>query len=278
VNLRDRSSALVAQPHRPRKRFGQHFLIDRNVAARIIAAIAPQQNDQIVEIGPGQGALTAPLLDRVRHLDAVEIDRDLAKTLKERFAGALTVHVGDALKFDFAQLGPALRVVGNLPYNISTPLLFHLAGYSGIVRDMHLMLQKEVALRITAQASTPDYGRLSVALQYQFRVERLFNVSPQCFRPAPKVESALVRLAPLPPNSERARDESLFNRIVTHAFTQRRKVLTNSLAGFLNEEDFEQLLVPQRARAENLAVGDFVKIANYVEAKQRPAHGPPESL
>jgi 16S rRNA (adenine1518-N6/adenine1519-N6)-dimethyltransferase len=181
---------LPSSSHRPRKRFGQHFLHDPRVLARIVDAIDPQPADFIVEIGPGEGALTRPLLARAGKLHAIEIDRDLAARLPE----AVTVHTGDALDFDYAVFPAGARIVGNLPYNISTPILFHLAGYAGRVRDMHFMLQREVVERMVASPSTPAYGRLSVALQARYRMKKLFTVASGAFRPPPKVDSAVVRM------------------------------------------------------------------------------------
>ncbi|HET9652688.1 MAG TPA: 16S rRNA (adenine(1518)-N(6)/adenine(1519)-N(6))-dimethyltransferase RsmA, partial [Usitatibacter sp.] len=180
--------------HRPRKRFGQHFLHDPRVLARIVDAVSPSSDDFLVEIGPGEGALTQPLLQRAGKLDVIELDRDLAARL--RTMPGVTVHEGDALEFDFGQFPAGMRLVGNLPYNISTPLLFHLARYADRVRDMHFMLQLEVVERMVAKSSTGDYGRLSVALQARFHMEKLFNVSKGAFRPPPKVESAVVRMLP----------------------------------------------------------------------------------
>ena len=241
-----------------RKRFGQHFLHDPGVLKRLIAAIAPAQGDIIVEIGPGEGALTRPLLAGVPHLTAIEIDRDLAARLAGEFAsGRLSVICADALEFDFSSLAPGLRIVGNLPYNISTPILFHLARYAARVRDMHFMLQREVVQRMVAEHSTPDYGRLSVMLQTRFRMHRLFNVSPGAFRPPPKVDSAVVRLVPLGGKMEC--DEKQFEQIVRQAFSARRKTLRNALG--LEPADCEALGIDARARPENLSPADYVRIA-----------------
>lgn len=192
----------MTAPHQARKRFGQNFLNDEGVIADIVGAIAPRPDDCMVEIGPGLAALTTPLLDTLRHLHVVEIDRDLIARLKTRFRPErLTIHEGDALAFDFSELasGPAsLRIVGNLPYNISTPLLFHLSSHADQVRDMHFMLQKEVVERMVAQPGEGDHGRLSVMLQYRYAMELLFIVPPTAFTPAPKVDSAIVRMTPLP--------------------------------------------------------------------------------
>lgn len=253
--------------HVARKRFGQNFLIDDQVIADIINAVAPRRDARVVEIGPGLGALTAPLLKRLDHLDVVEIDRDIVARLKQRFpAEKLSIHEGDALAFDFARLcgdgAPPLHVVGNLPYNISTPLLFHLAGFADHVADMHFMLQKEVVDRMAALPGTADYGRLSVMLQYRFHIDRLFDVPPECFDPAPKVDSAVVRLIPRPAAELTARDEAVLEKLVAAAFSQRRKMLRNTLRDHVAPELFERLGIAPTARAEELAVEDYVRIAN----------------
>src|SRR5574342_317295 len=251
--------------HSPRKRFGQHFLADGNVIGKIVAAVDPQPGEPVVEIGPGLAALTRPLLDHLDRLHVVEIDRDLAARLREDFPpDRLLVHVADALEFDFGALGPGLRVVGNLPYNISTPLLFHLARYAARLRDLHLMLQQEVVDRMVAEPSTPEYGRLSVMLQYRFRLEKLFRVAPGSFRPPPKVESAVVRLTPIPQPEPAALDEGLLSKVVTRAFTRRRKTLRNALAGTIDAESLQKLGIHPGLRPENLAVSDYVRIANRV--------------
>lgn len=253
--------------HIARKRFGQNFLIDQQVIADIVNAVAPARGDWVVEIGPGLGALTDPLLRRVDHLHVVEIDRDIVMRLKQRYSPeALTIHEGDALDLDFASLsgdpGARLRIVGNLPYNISTPLLFHLAGFSGRVVDMHFMLQKEVVERIVAEPGTSDFGRLSVMLQYLFFIDRLLDVPPESFDPAPKVDSAFVRLIPRPLAERNARDEAGFASLVAMAFAQRRKMLRNNLKGVLDEGGFARLGIAPTARAEDLSVADYVRVAN----------------
>jgi 16S rRNA (adenine1518-N6/adenine1519-N6)-dimethyltransferase len=254
---------VTAPQHRPRKRFGQHFLTDRSTVDRIVAAIAPAPGDRLVEIGPGQGALTAPLLERVDRMDAIEIDRDLASALVQRFPDQrLRVHLADALAFDFCALGTGLRVVGNLPYNISSALLFHLAQQSGCLRDCHFMLQFEVVERMAAQPGGRTFGRLSVMLQYRFAVEKLFRVPAGAFRPAPKVESAVVRLVPQPAGAPRARDERAFVALVAGAFSQRRKTLRNSLRPWLDEAHIAAAGVDPGARPETLAVADFVRLAD----------------
>jgi 16S rRNA (adenine1518-N6/adenine1519-N6)-dimethyltransferase len=255
--------------HIPRKRFAQHFLVDETVIADIVAAIAPQPQDRMVEIGPGLGALTRPLLERLERLQAVEIDRDIVARLNASFpADRLTIHQNDALRFDFQDLGPGLRVVGNLPYNISTPLLFHLAGNAANIRDIHVMLQKEVVARMVAPSRGSDYGRLSVMLQYRFRLEEILTVPAAAFRPAPKVESALVRMVPLQRGAGERCDEALLARIVTRAFMQRRKTLRNSLRAYLQSQDFAALELDAEARAQQLSVADFVKVTNYVAGRE----------
>ena len=251
--------------HIPRKRFGQNFLVDDAIITSCVEAIRPEADDLMAEIGPGLGALTKPLLQHLDHLQVVEIDRDIIAWLKGHYpAGKLTIHESDALKFDFAGLAPRFRVVGNLPYNISTPLLFHLLDNAGHIIDMHFMLQKEVVERMVAQPSTPAYGRLSVMLQYRLQMEYLFTVPPESFDPAPKVESAFVRVVPYAQLPVLAKDEALLSRIVTAAFGQRRKTLRNTLKGLLDDAGFAALGIDPQARAENLSVAEFVAIANYL--------------
>jgi 16S rRNA (adenine1518-N6/adenine1519-N6)-dimethyltransferase len=255
--------------HQPRKRFGQNFLQKQSVIDDILHAIAPMREDCVVEIGPGLGALTRPLAHALKHLHVVELDRDLAAKLRDDFAGGnVAVHEGDALKFDFGALGPGLRVVGNLPYNISTPLLFHLATFAPQLRDIHAMLQKEVVERMVSDPDRGEYGRLSVMLQYRFDMEKVLDVPPDAFYPRPKVDSAVVRMTPRAVIEPRALDEAVFARVVTAAFSQRRKTLRNTLRNVLEEADFEALNINPGARAETLAVGDFVRMASHVAAKQ----------
>ena len=255
--------------HVARKRFGQNFLIDAQVIGGIVAAVAPQRDDLVVEIGPGLGALTEPLLQRFDHLHVVEIDRDIVARLRQRFpADRLSIHAGDALAFDFSSLAAArrkLRVVGNLPYNISTPLLFHLAQFADRVYDMHFMLQKEVVERMVAEPGSADYGRLSVMLQYRFVMDWLLDVPPESFDPAPKVDSAVVRLIPRAPGELAARDAARFAALVAAAFSQRRKMLRNTLKGSVDEALFARLGIAPTARAETLSVADYVRLANAVE-------------
>lgn len=253
------------QRHPPRKRFGQNFLADTHYITRIVDAVDPQTGDNIVEIGPGLGALTDVLVTRVQPVAAIEIDRDLAARLRERYtADRLVLHEADALAFDFRSLGPALRVVGNLPYNISSPLLFHLASFDDRLRDIHVMLQREVVARMTASPGTADYGRLSVMLQTRFRVSRLFAVPAGAFRPAPKVDSALARLLPIGAERPAIADEALFARIVAAAFGQRRKTLRNALSSIVGETTLRDADIDPGARGETLFVADFVRLANSV--------------
>ena len=257
------------KPHKPRKRFGQNFLQKQDVIDDILHAIGPQPDDLMVEIGPGLGALTHPLAKALKQLHVIELDRDIVKTLREKYAGGnVVIHEGDALKFNFTSLGANLRVVGNLPYNISTPLLFHLTAQIDCVRDIHAMLQKEVVERMVAAPDTAAYGRLSVALQYRFEMGKVLDVGPDAFYPQPKVDSAVIRMLPREKPEHQANDEALFARIVTTAFSQRRKTLRNTLRNVLELKDFEALGVDPQARAETLAVDDFVRIANWVSQQQ----------
>jgi 16S rRNA (adenine1518-N6/adenine1519-N6)-dimethyltransferase len=262
--------------HRAKKRFGQNFLVDEQTISEIIAAIRPEPEDIMVEIGPGLGALTRPLLNHLKHLHVVEIDRDIVARLERDYPPSdpstrLTVHAGDALAFDFSTLGSRLRIVGNLPYNISTPLLFHFSDFADRILDMHLMLQNEVVERMVARPSTPEYGRLSVMLQCQFHIEKLLDVPPESFRPSPKVNSAIVRMTPLPSSEIRVRDRILFAAIVGAAFGQRRKTLRNTLSRFVKEEEFVGLGIDPRQRAENLSVEDFARVTDYVYGRSPTA-------
>ncbi|HZP91618.1 MAG TPA: 16S rRNA (adenine(1518)-N(6)/adenine(1519)-N(6))-dimethyltransferase RsmA [Burkholderiales bacterium] len=262
-----RSPPLMQLP-RPRKRFSQNFLVDSNYVARIVEAIAPRPQDRLLEIGPGFGALTGALLERVDSMDAVEIDRDAVRALRERFPPArLRVHEGDALDFDFCALGTGLRLVGNLPYHISTPLLFRVDAAYASVRDCHFMLQKEVVERMAAIPGTRQYGRLTVMLQYHWRVERLFDVPPGAFRPRPKVWSAIARMLPLGQPASQARDHGVFSRLVAAAFMQRRKTLRNALRDLLAEVDIAGCGIDPGARAETLGIAEFVRLANRAAAR-----------
>jgi 16S rRNA (adenine1518-N6/adenine1519-N6)-dimethyltransferase len=252
---------------RARKRFGQHFLTDAHYLGRIVAAIDPKPRDCMVEIGPGTGILTTPLACVVEKLHVVEIDRDLAAQLRAKFpAGNVVVHEADALEFDFETLAAPLRVVGNLPYNVSTPILFRMAGIAGRLRDCVFMLQREVVDRMVAAPDTPDYGRLSVMLQYRFGMKMLVKVPPGAFTPPPKVDSAVVRMVPLGADRPRARDEALFGRIVAGAFSQRRKTLRNSARAFLDESAFARAGIDPQRRGETLSVEEFVTLSDAAAA------------
>jgi 16S rRNA (adenine1518-N6/adenine1519-N6)-dimethyltransferase len=261
-------TAITVQPmhHIARKRFGQNFLVDSQIVMEIVRAIRPEKDDLLVEIGPGLGALTRPLLRSLNHLHVVEIDRDIVERLRGEFSEKnLTVHSADALEFDFSMLGKNLRVVGNLPYNISTPILFHLSKFAASISDMHFMLQKEVVERMVAMPSTPAYGRLSVMLQCRFEMEQLFIVPPASFRPEPKVDSAVVRMIPLQQPLISSGKEELFADIVGAAFSQRRKTLRNTLRDHLKPEDYSALELDSAQRAENLSPAQFVRIAERLD-------------
>ena len=254
--------------HIPRKRFGQNFLVDQGVINDIVSAIRPRADDLMVEIGPGLGALTNPLLQSLNHLHCVEIDRDIIARLHKTYSPAkLTVHGIDALKFDFGTLGDKLRIVGNLPYNISSPLLFHLAEYGERIHDMHFMLQKEVVERMVAEPSTPDYGRLSVMLQYRFVMDKVLDVPPEAFNPPPKVDSAVVRMIPLPAAMIKVQDPARLEQLVSQAFAQRRKTLRNNLRGLLEQADFDALGIDSGLRPENLSVEQFIAMADYLAGR-----------
>jgi len=256
--------------HRPRKRFGQNFLHDQGVIQRIIHAIHPQQGERIVEIGPGQGALTTQLLPFIGSMDAVELDRDLLEPLQEKCAplGQLNLHAADALKFDYCQLCESaeqkLRIVGNLPYNISSPLLFHLMEQRHCIKDMHFMLQKEMVQRITAQPGNKHYGRLGIMLQYFCEAEMLFTVAPGAFFPPPKVDSAVFRLIPYQTLPLQAKDEALLSRVVSISFSQRRKTIRNNLKGLIDEQVLRELEIDPGLRPEQLELAQFVQLANWL--------------
>lgn len=251
--------------HQARKRFGQHFLTDEGVVEAIVRAISPQSTDTLIEIGPGLSALTKPLLGRVENLTVVEIDRDLAARLRtDHPSERLTVIEADALQFDFSELGQGLRIVGNLPYNISSPLLFHLMQCADHVIDQHFMLQREVIDRMVAQPSTPDYGRLSIMLQSRYRMYKLFDVAPESFDPPPRVMSAVVRMKPLPADRQKAVSEQCFADVVARAFAQRRKMLRGSLGDWGKKIDWDAIGVPPTARAEALTVGQFMSLADHL--------------
>ncbi len=257
--------------HRARKRFGQNFLEDDNIIRRIVKAIHPQATDNLVEIGPGKGAITEQLLAACPTLNVVELDRDLIPILLSQFIARypdFKIHQTDALKFDFATLlgeqgerGP-LRIVGNLPYNISTPLIFHLLSYQSDVKDMHFMLQKEVVDRMAAQPGQKAYGRLGVMVQYYCQVENLFDVPPECFNPRPKVDSAIVRLVPYKSLPHPAKNVKLLERLVNTAFQQRRKTLRNALKQLLPAEAIEGLNIDTSVRPENISLAEYVALSD----------------
>lgn len=255
--------------HIAKKRFGQNFLTDQSVISSLVDAISPKADDLMVEIGPGLGALTKPLMQKLKLLHVVELDRDICAYMvldypKQYAEKSLIIHNIDALKYDFGSLGKNLRVAGNLPYNISTPILFHLLDNVGSIKDMHFMLQKEVVERMVAAPSTAAYGRLSVMLQYHLAMEYLITVPPESFEPAPKVESAFVRCVPHATLPFVAKDEHHFAKIVLAAFGQRRKTLRNTLKGLLDDAGFDALGIDSQKRAENLSVADFVAISNFL--------------
>ena len=258
------------QGHFARKRFGQNFLHDPWIIERIVAAIHPQPGEAMIEIGPGLAALTDPIAQRVEHMSVIEIDRDLATRLASHpfLKDKLTIYQQDALTFDFAalatQLGKPLRVFGNLPYNISTPLMFALFSYSHAICDMHFMLQKEVVNRLVAAPNSKAYGRLSVMAQYYCKVIPVLEVPPSAFKPAPKVDSAVVRLIPHQHIAQPVDDMALFSRIVTEAFTQRRKTIRNSLANFISAEQLTALGFDLNLRAENVSVEAYCRLANWI--------------
>ncbi|WP_019447032.1 16S rRNA (adenine(1518)-N(6)/adenine(1519)-N(6))-dimethyltransferase RsmA [Cupriavidus sp. BIS7] len=270
----------VHQGHVARKRFGQNFLVDDGIIHGIVSAIDPQPNDIVVEIGPGLGALTDPLLERLPGMQVVELDRDLVERLRRRYGDRLVVHAGDALAFDFGKLqepGRALRIVGNLPYNISSPLLFHLVDFADHVRDQHFMLQKEVVERMVAEPGSKAYGRLSIMLQVRYHMEHVLDVPPASFNPPPKVDSAVVRMIPWPRGEDgtlrspyAACDAGVLGDVVTAAFSQRRKVLRNTLSFLRDQVDFDALGFDLGRRAEEVPVAEYVELARIVGGSAVP--------
>lgn len=259
--------------HTARKRFGQNFLHDQNVIHNIVAAINPQKDQFLLEIGPGLGALTEPVADLVDQLTVVELDRDLAERLRHHpfLQPKLTIIEQDALRFNFREYfdslelnGKGVRVFGNLPYNISTPLMFHLFKFHDLVQDMHFMLQKEVVKRLCAAPNSKVYGRLTIMAQYYCQVMPVLEVPPTAFKPAPKVDSAVVRLVPYKTLPHPVKDVYWLNRVTTHAFNQRRKTLRNALSTLFSAEQLEALGIDLNARAENLALADYAKLANWL--------------
>lgn len=291
--------------HRPRKRFGQHFLIDEGVVEAIVRAVAPEADQHLVEIGPGLSALTAPLLQAVPHLTAIEIDRDLARRLRRQYSEQqLQLVEADVLQVDFAELAQLvlgaskaqasnddaaaavetrggrrvlraagatgarhqgqLRLVGNLPYNISTPLLFHLSEFVGHIRDQHFMLQREVVDRLVASPGSRDYGRLTVMLQWLYHIDKLFDVPPEAFDPPPRVVSSVVRMIPLGASRLQPKNEALFRQLVAHAFSQRRKMLRRSLGDWAQHINWDAIDAPETSRAEALSLAQFVAMADQL--------------
>jgi 16S rRNA (adenine1518-N6/adenine1519-N6)-dimethyltransferase len=257
--------------HRARKRFGQHFLTDPGVIDAILRSIHATKDDVVVEIGPGLGAITASLAASAGHLHAVELDRDLVAKLRRQYEGnaAVTIHEGDALSFDFATLGDRLRIVGNLPYNISTPLLFHLLDYKNHIVDMHFMLQKEVVDRMAAAPGSKAYGRLGIMLGCHLNIESLFDVDKSAFAPPPEVTSAVVRLDPLKPNTFDIRDQELLSKLVTNAFMKRRKTIRNALRDLAEIADLEAAGIDPGLRPEQISISQYVELSNHLAASLR---------
>lgn len=256
--------------HQARKRFGQNFLSDSTVIERIVQAINPQPDDRLVEIGPGLGALTCPLLALMGELDVIELDRDIVPKLRLNCGhkGQLNIHNVDVLKYDFAELfevNRKLRIVGNLPYNISTPIIFHLVKYADRIYDMHFMLQKEVVQRLAAAPSTSDYGRLSIMAQYHFRVSPLFLVPPEAFQPKPRVESAIVRLIPHGKKPVTVSSEQTFSQLVKQAFSQRRKTIRNVLKNMCTPEQLASAEIDPGQRPEQLDLAQFARLSNVLD-------------
>ncbi len=259
---------------RPRKRFGQHFLTDESILEEIIAAIGISPSDSIIEIGPGRGALTQYLLPLVGHLDVIEIDRDLTAYLQRHYQSMekLTIHNADVLHFDWGSVLPSQplkRIVGNLPYNITTPLLFKLFDWSTRIRDMHFLLQKEVVDRLTALPGSHNYSRLTVMAQYHAQLTMLLTVDATAFTPPPRVESAFVRIVPYPNPPVQALDLNVFAEVVREAFSHRRKTLANSLRKLITSSELESLNIDPHWRPQQITVENFVKISNILIANQR---------
>lgn len=256
--------------HQPRKRFGQHFLTSSDAIGQIVSAVAPQEGETIVEIGPGQAAITAPLAESATILHAIEFDRDLIAKLRRQFQerANVVIHEADALRFDYSTLGDKLRIVGNLPYNISTPLLFHLLNFRNIVTDMHFMLQKEVVDRMSATPGIKDYGRLTIMLGCQLEVVPLFDVPPESFSPPPKVMSSVVRMRPFPDDRFDILDTQVLERIVRQAFSRRRKTLRNALQGLAGEADIEAAGIEPGKRPEQIPVEGWISLANFLAGRK----------
>ena len=256
--------------HQARKRFGQHFLVDEGVIDQIVRAIGPAAADTMVEIGPGLSALTVPLLQSLDRLTVIELDRDLARALRQAWPPErLTIIEADVLTVDFGTVGQGLRIVGNLPYNISSPLLFHLSAYADAVIDQHFMLQREVVDRMVAQPGTGDYGRLSVMLQARYAMEKLFDVDPDAFDPPPRVVSSVVRMVPLSADRQQPVSEQAFAALVARAFAQRRKMLRRTLADWAPDIDWDVLGVAPTDRAETVSPSQFMAMADQLVAAGR---------
>jgi len=252
--------------HIAKKKFGQNFLKDASIIYAIIQSINPHTDDLIIEIGPGLGALTKPLLENINHLLAIELDRDIVSWMENEYSKKnITIFNEDVLNFNFNQFDKKIRIVGNLPYNISTPILFKCIENISKIKDLHFMLQKEVVDRMIARPSSPEYGRLSVMLQYYFAMEHLVHVPKESFEPQPKVESSFVRLIPYEHYPFIANNIEQFGKIVKDAFSQRRKTIRNTLKSSISENDFQKIGINPQLRAENLSVSDFVKISNYLD-------------
>lgn len=283
------STSRQHQGHFARKRFGQNFLVDMGVIDSIVDVIRPQRGERMVEIGPGLGALTEPLIERLATpeapLHAVELDRDLIVRLKKKFGDLLELHSGDALNFDFGTLAapdapdgkPSLRIVGNLPYNISSPLLFHLTSFAHCVIDQHFMLQNEVVERMVAEPGSKAFSRLSVMLQYRYVIDKQLDVPPEAFQPPPKVDSAIVRMIPYAPHELPAVDERVLGEVVTAAFSQRRKMLRNTLAAFRDKVDFEALGFDLQRRAEDVPVAEYVHVAQILASSSAQGSALPDA-
>ena len=256
----------MSRGHRPRKRFGQHFLTDQTTIDDIVAAVRPQMSETIVEIGPGHGAISKPLADLAGAFHAIELDRDLAASLRQQFAAQanVTIHEADALRFEFPTLGTDLRIVGNLPYNVSTPLLFRLTGFRHVIRDMHFMLQKEVVDRMAAPPGNKTYGRLSIMLGCYMEIEPLFDVPATAFNPPPRVTSSIVRLRALPDTAYAIADHQALSSIVAEAFSQRRKTLRNALKARATEEDLIAAGMDPALRPEQATIANYVALANHI--------------
>jgi len=255
--------------HQAKKRFGQNFLHDEGVISKIVDAIDPEPGENLIEIGPGLGALTEPVIDRAGAISVVELDRDLAHRLRHHpfIASKLTIYEADALKFDFSEIASKekpLRIFGNLPYNISTPLIFHLLTFKESVKDMHFMLQKEVVERMAASENCKAYGRLSIMTQYQCQVIPVMKIGPEAFKPAPKVDSAIVRLIPHSEIKNPVKDINSLNQVCLAAFNQRRKTIRNSFKKLFTVEQLTDLGIDATLRAENLPISDFIKLANFL--------------